>query len=243
MDEHVYRDMYEQEDRHWWFRGRRAVIWALLGRAGVSGPRRLLDAGCGTGRNLIEYGVLGEAHGVDPSETAVAACHERGLCQVRRGEIERLPHADAGFDLILATDVLEHLDHDAVALAELRRVAAPCATLVVTVPALMRLWSDEDVSLHHRRRYRRAQLVARVRAAGFEPVVATYYNSVLLPPIALARKLRTSAPGAAMRSEIDRSSGRLSGALELPLRGEAALIARGGSLPIGVSVGLAARAL
>jgi len=242
VDERVYRDMYEQEDRHWWFRGRRAVVWALVGRAGVRGPLRLLDAGCGTGRHLIEYGVLGEAHGLDPSETAVAACHERGLAQVERGEIEHLPHADGSFDLILATDVLEHLDDDAVAVAELRRVAAPGATLVVTVPALSSLWSDEDVRLHHRRRYRRAQLVGVVRAAGFEPVVATYYNTVLLPPIALARRLRTSDSGASAPSEIDRSSGRLSRWLELPLRGEAALIARGGSLPIGVSVGLAARA-
>ena len=210
MDEHVYRDMYEQEERHWWFRGRRAVIWALLHRGGVRPTVELLDAGCGTGRHLIEYGVLGPSEGVDPFPAAVAACHERGLGQVVQGEIEELPYADARFGLVLATDVLEHLDDDAAALAELRRVTRPGGALLVTVPALMWLWSKEDVSLHHRRRYRRGELVRKVRDAGFEPVLATYFNTILLPPIALGRRLadrrdsatRGSRDGAQLRAAV-----------------------------------------
>ena len=243
MEDEVYRVLYEVEDRHWWFRGRRAIVWALLERAGVRGPLRLLDAGCGTGRHLLEYGVLGEAHGIDPSPAAVEACHRRGLEGVREAPIERLPYADASFDLILATDVLEHVSADVVALRELRRVAAPGATILCTVPALMCLWSEEDVRLHHHRRYRRGELVARMRETGWEPSIATYYNTLLLPAIAVARKLRrAAAPGTAARSEMQRSSGPLTAALIAPLRLEAALIGRGLRLPIGVSVGLVARA-
>ncbi len=237
MEDEVYRAMYELEDRHWWFRGRRAIIWALLERAGVRGPLRLLDAGCGTGRHLVEYGVLGEAHGIDPSPAAVEACHRRGLDQVVAAPIERLPYGDASFDLVLATDVLEHLPDDAVALRELRRVAAPGATIICTVPALMWLWSDEDVRLHHHRRYRRPELVARARETGWEPSLATYYNTLLLPAIAVARKLA----GTPARSEMERSSGPLTAGLVAPLRLEAALLGRGLRLPIGVSVGLVAR--
>jgi SAM-dependent methyltransferase len=237
VEDEVYRAMYELEDRHWWFRGRRAIIWALLERAGVHGPLRLLDAGCGTGRHLVEYGVLGEAHGIDPSPAAVEACHRRGLDQVVAAPIERLPYGDASFDLVLATDVLEHLPDDAVALRELRRVAAPGATIICTVPALMWLWSDEDVRLHHHRRYRRPELVARARETGWEPSLATYYNTLLLPAIAVARKLA----GTPARSEMERSSGPLTAGLVAPLRLEAALLGRGLRLPIGVSVGLVAR--
>ncbi len=243
MEDDVYKAMYELEERHWWFRGRRAIIWALLERAGVRGPLRLLDAGCGTGRHLLEYGVLGEAHGIDPSPAAVAACRRRGLERVSQGAIERLPYEDASFDLILATDVLEHLPDDALALRELRRVAAPGATILCTVPAFMWLWSDEDTRLHHHRRYVRDELVARVRETGWEPSIATYYNTLLLPAIGAARAaegLRRAGPS--QRSEIQRSSGPLAAGLVVPLRLEAALIKRGLALPIGVSVGLVARA-
>ena len=61
MEQEVYGQLYAMEDDHWWFRGRRAVIWALLGRARLPDSPRILDAGCGTGRNLREYGALGDA--------------------------------------------------------------------------------------------------------------------------------------------------------------------------------------
>ncbi len=242
MEDEVYRAMYELEDRHWWFVGRRAIIWALLERSGVRGPLRLLDAGCGTGRQLVEYGALGEAHGIDPSPGAVQACRNRGLARVREAPIERLPYEDSSFDLILATDVLEHLPDDAVALRELRRVAAPDATILCTVPAFMWLWSDEDTRLHHHRRYRRRELVARVRDTGWEPSLATYYNTLLLPAIAAARTLRRRSAGAPARSEMERSSGPFTAALAAPLRLEATLLEHGWRLPIGVSAGVVARA-
>ena len=214
--------MYEQEERHWWFRGRRAVIWALLRRGGVRPTVELLDAGCGTGRHLIEYGVLGPSEGVDPFPAAVAACHERGLGQVVQGEIEELPYDDARFGLVLATDVLEHLDDDAAALAELRRVTRPGGALLVTVPALMWLWSKEDVSLHHRRRYRRGELVRKVRDAGFEPVLATYFNTSCCRRSPWAGGWRTGAIRPPAAREMERSSGPLSASLAWPMRAEAA---------------------
>ena len=239
MDAAVYRAMYLAEDRHWWFRGRRAVIRALLARAGVARPARLLDAGCGTGRNLVEFAGGAEAHGVDPSAEAVAACHERGLAGVVQGTVEQLPFGDRSFDLILATDVIEHLEDDVLALRELRRVAAPEGILVCTVPAFMWLWSDEDERLHHRRRYRLPELTQRVAASGFDPQIATYFNSALLPAIAAVRKLR---PRARASSEIQQSSGTLSSVLYAPMRAEAELIRRGARLPAGVSIGLVGRA-
>ncbi|MGC1799722.1 MAG: class I SAM-dependent methyltransferase, partial [Solirubrobacterales bacterium] len=85
MDEAVYRVMAHVEDRHWWFRGRRAVIGALLTRAAVPPGTAVLDAGCGTGRNLELYRRIGPASGVDPSPDAVSFCRARGLSDVRLG--------------------------------------------------------------------------------------------------------------------------------------------------------------
>jgi ubiquinone/menaquinone biosynthesis C-methylase UbiE len=234
MEEHVYRQLYELEDSHWWFRGRRAVIQAMLARTPLVGEPRILDAGCGTGRNLLEYARIGEVAGVDPSPEAVAFCHARGLDQVRQSGIEQLPYADAGFDLVTATDVLEHIAEDRAAARELRRVTKPGGRLLVTVPAYEWLWSQHDDSHQHQRRYTLRRLRATLTAGGWRPVLETYFNSILLAPIALVR----AASGDKQRSDYDMAPGALNGALSVPMRTEAAFIARGGRLPAGVSIGM-----
>ena len=239
MESWLYPRLYELEERHWWFRGRRAVIRALLERGGGAARPRVLDAGCGTGRNLVELAPRSASiHGVDSAQEAVEFCRRRGLDGVLRAELDALPFADGAFDLLMATDVVEHIDDDAAALRELRRVAAPDARLLLTVPAYQWLWSEHDDAHQHRRRYTRPQLVGRVRAAGWDPVVATYFNALLLGPIALARRL---LPKGRAESDYDRTPGRLNAVLERPMRAEAQLIRRGAVFPAGVSIGLVAR--
>jgi SAM-dependent methyltransferase len=239
VEDAIYQQLYELEDGHWWFRGRRAVLWALMRRAGLPDGPRVLDAGCGTGRNLAEFGSLGTARGVDPSPAAIEFCRRRGLTGVTEAGIEALPFEDGAFDLILATDVLEHVERDDLAAAELRRVAAPGAVLVVTVPAYRWLWSQHDDSHHHLRRYTAGALRARLAAAGWRPVLLTYFNSLLLPPIALVRMLARRRAGS--RTDYQLTGGLLNRLLELPLRAEAALIARGMRFPAGVSIGMVCR--
>ena len=246
VEETAYAEMYELEDVHWWFRGRRAVIRALLGRAGLPPQPRLLDVGCGTGRNLVELAGLGPASGADPSASAVAFCRARGLADVHQAGLEALPFEDRAFDLLLACDVVEHVDHDVAALGELRRVAKPGGTLLLTVPAYQWLWTDHDVQLHHRRRYTLGTLQRRAEAAGWSPLFATYFNTILLPVVAparLASRWRSRrAPRRAGHTDLDRTPAALNGALELPMRLEARLIARGTRLPAGVSAALLCRA-
>lgn len=237
MEEATYAEHYEQEDRHWWFRGKRAVIWALVRRADLPEKPRVLDAGCGTGRNLVEFGTLGDAAGVDPSADAVAFCHRRGLDSVRLGGLEALPFDSGDFDLLLASDVLEHVEDDRGALRELHRVAAPGASLVITVPAYEWMWSEHDDQLHHLRRYTMRRLHDPVLAAGWRPVYATYYNTILLPVVAVARLLSRLLPRRG-RTDIGRTPPALNAALELPLRFEAAMIERGARFPAGVSLGM-----
>ena len=238
MEQQVYEQLYALEDRHWWFRGRREVIWALLSEARLPPRPRILDAGCGTGRNLIEYGKLGEATGIDPSEAAIEFCRRRGLDDVHRATLESLPFDDGRFDLLLACNVIEHVDDDAAALAELRRVAAAGGHLLITVPAYMWLWSSHDESHHHRRRYTLSRLRSRIVDSGFEPLRATYFNSTLLAPIALVRTLARRRPRTNGRSDYELAPEALNRVLELPMRAEAWLIGRGARLPAGVSIGM-----
>jgi SAM-dependent methyltransferase len=216
-------------------------VEALLARTALPLRPRILDAGCGTGGNLQRYARIGEATGVDPSPDAVGFCRERGLESVEQAGLEKLPFADESFDLIAATDVLEHIAAEQEALHELRRVAAPGAALLLTVPAYMWMWSEEDDNLHHQRRYTRRRLRAAVARAGWEPQISTYFNSFLLPPIALARRLPSRSANA--RADLDRTPPFLDRPLSLPMRLEARLIRAGVSLPAGVSVGIVCRKL
>jgi SAM-dependent methyltransferase len=199
---------------------------------------RILDAGCGTGRNLVEFGHLGQVEGVDLSTQAVEFCHQRGFLGVRAAALESLPFEDGRFDLIFATDVIEHIDDDMAALAELRRVAAPGAHLVITVPAYAWLWSWHDRSWHHKRRYTRRLLRDRTSGTGWKPEVETYFFTTLLPPVALLRALSRLRSDDNRRSDLHLSPGPLNRWLELPVHAEATLIERGVSLPAGVSLGM-----
>jgi SAM-dependent methyltransferase len=238
LEDWRYREQFELEDRHWWFRSRRAVIWSLLSRAGLPQSPRILDAGCGTGRNLLEFGALGEAAGVDLFAQAVDFCRGRGLENVRQAPVEELPFEASSFDLVLATDVIEHVDDDLRALRELHRVAARDARLVLTVPAYQWLWSAHDESVHHRRRYTARRLRERVLATGWAPAVETYFFSTVLAPVALVRGLRKRRKRAGARSDLALPPAALNRLLELPVRAEAKLIERGLRLPAGVSVGM-----
>ena len=242
MEQQAYREQFELEDTHWWFAGRRAVIRALLARAGTNGNHlRVLDAGCGTGRNMLEFGSLGSVEGVDASPDAIEFCRRRGVPGVHEGQIEQLPFADGAFDLILATDVLEHLRDDHAALAELRRVAAPGGRLLATVPAYGWLWSQHDSAHHHFRRYTSRLLRGRLLGAGWKPTEWTYFNSLLLPPIAAVRLAARRRPvDEVERPDLKLTPPALNHLLAQPMEIEAALIARGARLPAGVSIGLLA---
>ena len=233
----AYTEMAAIEDRHWWFRGRRALLWALLRRCSGAQRGPVLDAGCGSGRNMAEFASLGRVSGVDPAPEALEACRARGLTDVVQAPLEQLPFDDGSFNLLLATDVLEHVDDDRAALRELRRVATPDALLLVTVPAHARLWSAHDDALHHRRRYSRAELLARTRDAGWDVAVETWWNCTLLPPIAAARFLTRGRTG----TDHARTPRWANSALAAVLAAEAALVGRGVRLPAGVSLALACR--
>jgi SAM-dependent methyltransferase len=239
LERHAYREQFELEDTHWWFEGRRAVIWALLRRTGTAGNLRLLDAGCGTGRNMLEFDALGTVRGVDFSPDALEFCRRRGLRDVQQGQLESLPFDDASFDLILATDVLEHVRDDRAALQELHRVAAPGGRLLATVPAYGWLWSQHDTASHHFRRYTLRVLRERVVAAGWEPLAWSYFNTVLLAPVAAVRLLGRRRPARdGERPDLELTPSWLNRVLAQPMRLEAALIGRGVRLPAGVSIGL-----
>jgi SAM-dependent methyltransferase len=237
MDERLMKAMLEVDDRHWWYRGRRLIVRAELDHLAHSNGERVLDAGCGSGRMLEELKDYGEVSGVEIDRDAAAVAVSRGWGEVWVGSLEALPWEAGTFDLITCLDVLEHIADDRRTLTELRRVCKVGGFMLLTVPAYPRLWSLHDVANHHYRRYSRRSLRVAAIEAGWKVVRMTAFNSILLVPAALVRiAQRGKRPGLDYTPEITLGPEWLNAVLEQPLRAEARWLARGRTLPAGLSL-------
>lgn len=225
------------EDYHWWFKGRRRIICGELDRLALAHEPRILDAGCGSGGMLEQLSGYGNVSGIelDTELAEVARARERG--EVRIGRIEQLPWQSAHFDLITCLDVIEHTPDDQPSLRELWRVARPGGWLVLTVPAYPSLWSYHDELNHHYRRYTRGTLRSAAAASGWRLQRLTSFNTLLLAPAAAVRLVqRWWQPADKHSVGLERLPEWLNQALEWPLRLEARALARGFTLPMGLSL-------
>jgi SAM-dependent methyltransferase len=237
MDRDYELQTHQAEDRHWWYRGRRTVIENVIAGMRLPARARILDAGCGSGRNMVELAHHGTVTGVELSPTSVALAREREAGEVVEGSILEMPFGVGSFDLAVSLDVIEHLENDLAALRELRRAVKPGGSLLVTVPAYPWLWSGHDEINHHYRRYTRRSLRRVAEQAGWEQVRTTYFNSLLLPAAIILRILdRFSRKTTESSLDLWVPPKPFNWALERPLALEAALIARGGRIPAGLSL-------
>jgi SAM-dependent methyltransferase len=226
----------EVESTHWWFSGRRRLFARELVSAGVSRDVRVLDVGTGTGANLrmLRDLALDDVTGLDSDELAIQYCASKGLGQVRMGDICAMPFEPGTFDLVLATDVIEHVVDDGVALMEIARVLKHGGRTLISVPAFQSLWGLQDIVAHHKRRYRLRPLLQKMRGAGLEPRRYYYFNYLLFAPIWLARRLM-SLLRVKLRSEAELNSPflnwLLSGIFRVDIRTAPLL-----HVPFGVSI-------
>jgi SAM-dependent methyltransferase len=232
------------EESSFWFRARNELIGWALGRYFPRG-RSFLEVGCGTGfvlRGLRERRPELALAGGEPFIGGLEVARSR-LPDVPLYRLDgaNLPFEDE-FDVVGAFDVLEHVEDDRAVLRELHRAVKPGGGVLLTVPQHPRLWSAVDDFSRHLRRYTRAELVEKSRAAGFRPVRATSFVSVLLPLLLLSR-LRGRNGDEPYDPETEyRLPPAVDAVLERVLAGERALIKRGVSFPAGGSLLLVARA-
>lgn len=237
MDAALMKATLAVDEHHWWYRGRRRVIRAELDKLMLPPDALILDAGCGSGRTLQELADYGRVRGIELDENAAELARGRGLGEVRVGRVEELPWEDATFDLITCLDVIEHTPDDITALSELRRVCRPAGWLLVTVPAYQALWSRHDEFNHHYRRYSRASLRGSALAAGWRVVRMSAFNSLLLGPAAAVRVAqRRFGTHNGYTNDLELGPAWLNDVLERPLEWEAGWLARGRTLPMGLSL-------
>ncbi len=146
------------------------------------GPE-VLDAGAGQGTMSSRLEKLGfEVTSTDVSVAAVEFLRENLGGEVLEADLGELPFADATFDGAVLGEVLEHVEDDRGALAEVARVLRPGGVLAASVPANPALFGPSDEWAGHVRRYTRPALIEACNDAGLDrPAVRRLGLSVLAP--------------------------------------------------------------
>jgi SAM-dependent methyltransferase len=234
---HEYEMMHALEMRHWWFRGRRQLLVNLLRSMAGTGPRRLsiLDFGCGTGGNTSAYGIFGNVIGIEPDPAAVRLAHERGGARYCRTSGTDLPFRDGSFDVVMASDVLEHIEHDDRAVSEIARVLRLRGSAILSVPAHEWLFSQHDAALQHFRRYSRLAVRDLLERNRLMVSRLSYWNAALFPVVCIQRLTGKRHRRGQPQSDTVLPPRLLNEALAGLLAVESALVSRI-TLPWGVSL-------
>lgn len=242
-----YGDKFDLIDNHWWFASRtRALTTVMDGLLAKTPDFRLLDVGCGAGNMIHHLGEYGRVKGIEIDSRPVKMARQRGYDVDQFDATRPMPFPDCSFDAVTALDVIEHNQDDLAILADSYRVLKPGGHMIITVPALMWLWSHNDDINAHVRRYTATELKQKLAQTGFTVRRVTYNNFFVFPLAAtliLLRRKAKSEPKLASHHlsedeyqvEMEPASPPVNMALTLVGKIEAGLIRRV-NLPIGTSL-------
>jgi SAM-dependent methyltransferase len=232
------------ESSHFWFRGfRRFVAPVLHDIADGRRSLRLIDCGAGTGHNLDLLRPYGRVFAFDLAPSGLTKARASGGPLVR-ADIRRIPFRSGTFDVATSFDVLQCVQGDDGAVAEIARVTRPSGFVVLTVAALEWLRGDHAEVWQEVQRYTPASARALVERAGLEPVRVSFLFASVFPLMLAARTMqRLTRPlrGAPrMDADIGVPAAPVNALLSAVVEGEAAL-ARRMPMPIGSSLLVVAR--
>lgn len=244
MDPRAFDTLARIEASHFWFVARNELLVGLA-RKYFPKARRFLEIGCGSGAVLDamarsrqwERLVGSELH---PSGLTHARSRLRGPVELVQMDARDIPAVNL-FDLTGAFDVIEHIADDEAVLRSLRAATEPGGGIIVAVPQHPFLWSRADEFARHQRRYRRGELEAKLRGAGFDILFSSSYSSWLLPLMLISRWKKDAGPASedAYEFNVNPAVNRL---LTAVLRAEVRMTLSGWRWPVGGSRVVVARA-
>jgi ubiquinone/menaquinone biosynthesis C-methylase UbiE len=205
-----YQRLYDIEENHWWAKGMRDAMVALL-RQPIAEKKalRVLDAGCGTGYllNFLQHQYLldGEPVGIDVSPHALQFCELRGAKALKRASVTEIPFENASFDLIICIDTIQHLSPagaDRQAIAEFARLLKPGGLLYLRTNSALGHPPLQGVDPNLYRRYDCSTVKQMLEAAGLVVERASYLNAIPSIPAAIGEYLRAGRSKSHQTAEI-----------------------------------------
>lgn len=233
------RKYHSLEEKHWWFVGRREIILAFAGKYYPDKKRtKILEIGCSGGPllNLLLSQGYSQVVGIDNSKEAIRLCKDRGFKNVFLMDGVKPNLNNKEFDLIIASDVLEHIQEDQKAVKEWKEILKRGGVIICFVPALKILWSKHDEDNKHCRRYTKHDLIYLFKKNGFKIIRSSYWNVTLFVPALLFRYLTKIFLKKFSISQLKQSNLLLNFFLTRMLRIENFLLNMGINYPIGISV-------
>ena len=237
MEISEYKNIFENEERHFFYAANHNLILSLLKKYAKSSRNlKILDAGCGTGLLARKLAAFGEVWGIDISPHALYYAKKRNV-RVKKASVTALPFKSDTFDVVVSIDVIYHqkVKNDVKALKEFYRVLKSNGILILRVPSNKWLHLAHDRHVHTRERYTKEELRRKLTKAGFSIEKISFVNMFLLPLAIVQQLWETIVPHHITSSMVKPLPLVLNNALITLLSFENTLISRI-NLPFGVGL-------
>ena len=190
MNSEYERKYHLLEKRHWWFLARRDIICFLL--RFCKKDSKILEIGCSGGVLLecLKKEGFNNIFGIDKSPEAIKKCKEKGIENASGKDATNTGFSENSFDIVIASDILEHIENDFEAVGEWNRILRQNGILIMFVPAFKFLWSGHDEKSQHFRRYSKSRLKEILKKNNFKTERMSYWNFFLFFPIAAVRIIK-----------------------------------------------------
>ena len=181
MEEQAYNFIEEDEEKHWWFQGRKEILMDILSKY-ANEDDKILDMGCGSGYFLCQAKkYFNNLTGVEYYD------YDFKFDNVIKSDIKNIPLDSLTFDVATMFDVLEHIEIEKELLLEANRLLKKNGTLILTVPANQWMFGEHDRINDHFRRYSAKMLKKILKDNNFKVQKITYFNTFLFFPAVMAR--------------------------------------------------------
>jgi ubiquinone/menaquinone biosynthesis C-methylase UbiE len=231
-----YKNIFEQEDNHFFYISNHRIILSLVKKYCNKKNLKILDAGCGTGLLAKKLSKFGEVWAIDISTEALKYAKKRKL-KLKKGSITEIPFKESLFDLVTCIDVINHqaVKSDIAGMREIYRVLKPGGLLVIRTSANPWLKLVHDKHVYIRERYSKDKFEAKLKKADFNVKRISYINMILLPLAALTMTLEMLRAKENAESGVTRVPGFLNKILIFLLSSEAYLLPKL-NLPFGIGL-------
>lgn len=191
MNKEEYLKLSAIETKHWFYRGKRAIVKFWINHLlALKVSDRLIDIGCGTGIFVEEMKGECLSYGIETSLLGLGIARDCNRKFIIAGNILTLPIKDSCIKVVTVLDVLEHIQDDRKALEELVRITETSGLIIIIVPACPFLMGDWDESLGHFRRYQITDFKRLLRGLPVVVLEKRKFNNFLFFPIMIYRLLR-----------------------------------------------------
>jgi SAM-dependent methyltransferase len=197
MDESILVGLGDIIARHPWWQARGRLVVALLRHLSVDRSAAILEAGCGWGVNITMLEEAGYAvTGLDISRRSLERLDRTDRKLIEADLTKDLPVSARRYDVVLALDVIEHIDDDSSVVRRLGQLTKPGGYVILSVPALPELYSEFDEIQGHRRRYTYDTLREAIGGAGLLEVCRIFWWGQWMARVLGRRKsARRARPG------------------------------------------------